>query len=212
MDRPATSGCGGLERSGSRAAPAAAVLGFFVITLDAVIVNVALPSITRDLGGGITGLQWVVDGYTLLFAALLLWAGSLSGRRSSTLERHREGEHHDQLDQRRPEPDRAVTPRRRDGTHRAPTTIWVVRDGDDLFVRSWRGSRGAWFTDARFTHGGHVPAGGVSRDVTFTEEDDPAVYDRVDNAYRTKYGRHSGYVEPMVADTARTTILRLLRR
>src|SRR5439155_8235027 len=59
---------------------AAAVLGFFVITLDAVVVNVALPSIRGDFGGGITGLQWVVDGYTLMFAALLLWAGPLSDR------------------------------------------------------------------------------------------------------------------------------------
>jgi len=62
------------------AALAAAVLGFFVVTLDAVVVNVALPSIRADLGGGITGLQWVVDGCTLLFAALLLSAGALSDR------------------------------------------------------------------------------------------------------------------------------------
>ena len=55
---------------------AAAVLGFFVITLDAVVVNVALPSIRRDFGGGMSGLQWVVDGYTLMFAALLLWSGA----------------------------------------------------------------------------------------------------------------------------------------
>lgn len=59
---------------------AAAVLGFFVVTLDAVVVNVALPSIRDELGGGITGLQWVVDGYTLMFAALLLSAGSLTDR------------------------------------------------------------------------------------------------------------------------------------
>src|SRR2546421_9583613 len=59
---------------------AAAVLGFFVITLDAVVVNVALPSIRRDFGGGMSGLQWVVDGYTLMFAALLLTAGALSDR------------------------------------------------------------------------------------------------------------------------------------
>ncbi|WP_050800198.1 MFS transporter [Streptomyces himastatinicus] len=58
----------------------AAVLGFFVITLDATIVNVVLPSIRDALGGGITGLQWVVDGYTMMFAALLLSAGSLSDR------------------------------------------------------------------------------------------------------------------------------------
>jgi DHA2 family methylenomycin A resistance protein-like MFS transporter len=56
------------------------VLGFFVVTLDAFVVNVALPSIGRDLGGGITGQQWVVDGYTLMFAALLLSAGALSDR------------------------------------------------------------------------------------------------------------------------------------
>jgi DHA2 family methylenomycin A resistance protein-like MFS transporter len=56
------------------------MLGFFIVTLDALIVNVALPAIAADLGGGITGLQWVVDGYTLMFAALLLSAGVLSDR------------------------------------------------------------------------------------------------------------------------------------
>jgi EmrB/QacA subfamily drug resistance transporter len=66
--------------SGSGFSLAAAVLGFFVITLDAVIVNIALPSIRRDLGGGMTGLQWIADGYTLMFAALLLSAGALSDR------------------------------------------------------------------------------------------------------------------------------------
>jgi MFS transporter, DHA2 family, methylenomycin A resistance protein len=71
-------GVRGRSRSGFTLA--AAVLGFFVITLDAVVVTVALPSIRADLGGGITGLQWVVDGYTLMFAALLLTAGSLSDR------------------------------------------------------------------------------------------------------------------------------------
>ncbi len=57
-----------------------AVLGFFVVTLDALVVNVALPAIGRDLGGGIAGLQWVVGGYSLMFAALLLSAGALSDR------------------------------------------------------------------------------------------------------------------------------------
>ena len=52
----------------------------FVVTLDALVVNVALPAIGSDLGGGIAGLQWVVDGYTLMFAALLLSAGALSDR------------------------------------------------------------------------------------------------------------------------------------
>ncbi|MFT3814260.1 MAG: MFS transporter [Acidovorax sp.] len=64
----------------SRATLAAALLGFFVITLDAVVVNVALPTLGRDLGAGVGGLQWVVDGYTLMFGALLLSAGALSDR------------------------------------------------------------------------------------------------------------------------------------
>src|SRR6266702_722143 len=69
-------------RHGSRAGAvlATALLGFFMVTLDALVVNVALPSIRHDLGGGMTGLQWVVDGYTLVFAALLLSARALSDR------------------------------------------------------------------------------------------------------------------------------------
>ncbi|MEV6638522.1 MFS transporter [Amycolatopsis sp. NPDC051371] len=59
---------------------ATALLGFFVVTLDAVVVNIALPDIRTGLGGGIAGLQWVVDGYTLMFAAALLSAGSLADR------------------------------------------------------------------------------------------------------------------------------------
>nr|WP_234343224.1 hypothetical protein [Streptomyces fulvoviolaceus] len=66
--------------NGARWALAAALLGFFVMTLDALIVNVALPEIGRGFGGGMTGLQWVVDGYTLMFAALLLSAGSVTDR------------------------------------------------------------------------------------------------------------------------------------
>jgi MFS transporter, DHA2 family, methylenomycin A resistance protein len=54
--------------------------GFFLITLDILIVNVALPAISGELGGGTLGQQWVVDGYTLLFAALLLSAGNLADR------------------------------------------------------------------------------------------------------------------------------------
>lgn len=79
---PSTTGAADMPVRAPRpgAAVSAAVLGFFVITLDATIVNVALPSIRQDLGGGVSGLQWVVDGYTLVFAALLLSAGSLTDR------------------------------------------------------------------------------------------------------------------------------------
>ncbi len=56
------------------------LLAAFVINLDITIVNVALPSLVRELHASNSQLQWVVDGYNLLFAALLLAAGSLSDR------------------------------------------------------------------------------------------------------------------------------------
>ncbi|GAB3853975.1 MFS transporter [Dactylosporangium cerinum] len=58
----------------------AAALGFVVISLDALVVTVALPDIGTDLHGGIAGLQWVVDGYTLTFAAFMLSAGAFADR------------------------------------------------------------------------------------------------------------------------------------
>ncbi len=68
------------ERRHPRAALAAAMLGFFVVALDAQVINVALPDIRADLGGGLSGLQWVVTGYTLMFSALLLFGGTFSDR------------------------------------------------------------------------------------------------------------------------------------
>jgi DHA2 family methylenomycin A resistance protein-like MFS transporter len=55
-------------------------LGFVMITLDATIVNVALGPIDADLGGALATAQWIVNGYTLAFAALLLSAGALADR------------------------------------------------------------------------------------------------------------------------------------
>ncbi|WP_406229575.1 MFS transporter [Nocardia sp. NBC_01009] len=55
-------------------------LSVFVISVDATIVNVALPTLSRDLNAGTTQLQWIVDAYTLVIAGLLMSAGSLSDR------------------------------------------------------------------------------------------------------------------------------------
>ncbi len=104
-----------------------------------------------------------------------------------------------------------MAPRRGDGTLRGPVPIWVVRDGDDLYVRSFRGTDGGWWRTARTSHQGHIRSGGVDRDVTFEEVTDSGTNDRIDTAYRTKYGRYGGaYVNPMVA--ARSTTLRLTPR
>jgi hypothetical protein len=104
-----------------------------------------------------------------------------------------------------------VAPARPDGSLRAPTTIWVVRVDDKLYVRSWRGQSGSWFTTARATRRGHVSAGGVDKDVHFVEAGDDA-NDAVNDAYRAKYARYPGYVEPMVGAGARATTLELLPR
>src|SRR6187200_2625506 len=63
---------------------AAVSFGLFMIMLDNTVVNVALPSIQRDLGVGLSELEWIVSGYALTFAALMLIGGKLAdayGRR-----------------------------------------------------------------------------------------------------------------------------------
>ena len=103
-----------------------------------------------------------------------------------------------------------IAPRRRDGMLRTPVTIWVVRVGDDLYVRSWRGRGGSWFRGAQARHEGRIWAGGVEQDVTFVEETDPGINDQIDAAYRAKYRRAASYVPPMISPEARATTLRLV--
>src|SRR5437763_12630454 len=82
-----------------------------------------------------------------------------------------------------------IAPRRRDDTLRTPVTIWVVRVGDELYVRSWRGRGGAWFRGTQVRHAGRIWAGGVEQDVTFVEEADSGINDQIDAAYQAKYRR-----------------------
>ncbi|OBI40467.1 MFS transporter [Mycobacterium sp. E796] len=69
-----------LASAGARWLIAAAVLGSGIALLDGTVVNVALPAIGRDLGGGLTGQQWVLDGYLLTLSALLLTGGAAGDR------------------------------------------------------------------------------------------------------------------------------------
>src|SRR5882757_6981307 len=62
---------------------AAVCLGWFMVIVDIMIVNVALPSLGHDLNAPVSGLQWVVDGYTVAFAGLLLTGGWLGDRLGS---------------------------------------------------------------------------------------------------------------------------------
>jgi MFS transporter, DHA2 family, methylenomycin A resistance protein len=64
----------------NRAALLAGSLAFFIVVLDITVVSVALPSIGRELHGGLAGLEWIIDGYVVVFSALLLSSGTVSDR------------------------------------------------------------------------------------------------------------------------------------
>ena len=68
------------ERHGAPLALVVICVGYFLVILDATVVNVAIPSIGRDLGGGVPDQQWVIDAYTFSFAGLLLTGGALAER------------------------------------------------------------------------------------------------------------------------------------
>ncbi|WUH89023.1 DUF2255 family protein [Streptomyces sp. NBC_00433] len=97
---------------------------------------------------------------------------------------------------------------RTDGTLRDPVTMWVVRTGDDLYVRSVKGTEGPWYRGTQSHHQGRVEAGGVRQDVAFREAE-PGEYADVDAAYREKYGRFTDIVENVLTGPARTSTLRL---
>jgi len=101
---------------------------------------------------------------------------------------------------------------RQDGTLRDPVTIWVVRHGDDLYVRSFKGPGAAWFRGTRGSRQGHIQAGGVDTDVAFADADH-GLDDQIDAAYRAKYRQYGGtYVDPMLTKQARDTTIRLVPR
>src|SRR6266513_6248859 len=62
-----------------------------------------------------------------------------------------------------------LTSFKEDGTLRKPITIWVVRVGDDLYVRAYRGREGAWLRHIQRRPEGHISAGRVTKNVTFVD-------------------------------------------
>ncbi len=101
---------------------------------------------------------------------------------------------------------------RYDGTLRRKVIIWVVRVGDDLYVRCVNGREGAWFRGVHTRHEGRIHAGGVEKDVTFVEETDPGIKDKIDTAYLNKYQRYPQYVAPMVTSKVQAATLKLMPR
>lgn len=104
-----------------------------------------------------------------------------------------------------------IASRRRDGTLGTPRIVWVVRHGDDLYVRSVNGRTAAWFRGTQVRCEGHIQAGGIEKDVTFVEEPDPASNEQIDAAYRTKYRRYAAsIIDSITSPTARAATLKLV--
>ena len=104
-----------------------------------------------------------------------------------------------------------LSPARRDGSLRRPVTMWVVRDGDEIYVRSVNGRSSSWFCGVQHRHQAHIRAAGVDKDVDLVETDDAA--DDVDAAYLAKYApRYPSIVPSIVAPEARAATLRLVPR
>jgi hypothetical protein len=101
--------------------------------------------------------------------------------------------------------------KRSDGTLRHPVTMWVVRVGDALYVRSVLGRESSWFRGALTLHQAHIQAGGVEKDVDLVETGEAG--DELDDAYRAKYDPLDPVnVPPIVAPAARAAALTLVPR
>jgi hypothetical protein len=100
---------------------------------------------------------------------------------------------------------------REDGALTKPVTIWAVRVGDDLYVRSVRGGAGGWYKAAEQRHEGRIEADTAAVDVAF--EDLPHHLDEeIDEAYKVKYGYPSGPVDSITTDAAQATTIRVVPR
>lgn len=90
-------------------------------------------------------------------------------------------------------------------------TIWVVRHGDNIYIRAVYGRTAAWFRAAQVRHEAHIRAGGVEKDVFLAETDD--VNDQLDAAYRTKYRRYAAsIVNTTLTPQARAATLKVVPR
>ena len=105
----------------------------------------------------------------------------------------------------------ALASARGDGTLRRPVTMWVVRIGEDVYVRSVNGRGSAWFRGAQSQHEAQIRAGGIEKDVSLVETDDTG--EQIDAAYQTKYGpRYPTIVPSIVAPQSRDATLKLAPR
>ena len=103
-----------------------------------------------------------------------------------------------------------VASRRPDGSLRRYVTIWAVRAGDDLYVRSAHGPDNGWYRRAKAAGTGRIRAADIERDISF-EEPEISVADAVTTAYHAKYDRYgSAIVGTVVSPEAEQLTLRIV--
>lgn len=106
--------------------------------------------------------------------------------------------------------DMEIAPHREDGeTTGTPTRVWAVVVSGRLFVRAYRGAASSWYQAALAQQSGTIYTGGEAIAVKFIKVDDELLNERVDSAYRIKYG-HSNYLASMISPRARATSIEII--
>jgi hypothetical protein len=101
-----------------------------------------------------------------------------------------------------------IAPFREDGkTYGTPTWIWSVVVDGELYVRAYNGQNSRWFQAAIRQKSGRISAAGMTREVAF-QPAGGAINDRIDDAYRRKYGK-SPYLAPMIGEHARAATIQI---
>jgi hypothetical protein len=107
--------------------------------------------------------------------------------------------------------DSHISPFREDGvTCGTPTWIWSVAVDDALYVRAYHGQSSRWYQAAVRQKVGRIRAVGRTKEVSFEPVDGP-INDRIDDAYRAKYG-DSPYLRPMIGPRARSATVKVMPR
>lgn len=105
-----------------------------------------------------------------------------------------------------------ISSTRKNGTLRPYVIIWVVRVGDDIYIRSAYGPDNPWYVRAKASGTGRIRAGGIEKDVAFAEADASASAE-IDAAYHAKYDRYgAAIVGTVVGPLAAGTTIRLVPR
>lgn len=98
-----------------------------------------------------------------------------------------------------------------DGSLRKPVTIWHVRIGEHLYVRSVNGRTSAWFRAVSTLYVGSITAARITKQVTFVEVNDAGLQDQIDAAYRKKYAHYPvAYIDHVNGAEAHTATLQIV--